>query len=340
MDHSTPLPLRIPIKHRNEPDCTCDRSNVERLRRFLAFCLAVDYEVQHDSPDKLTKDDFVHFVRLASKCLANRRPLPAFHGKGLVFDASLHVWFVGELEIECQLLDPANRLGVPHAVVFSMLRMFVGSIRCVFTGYKSRVRWMASQYGPRTLAAKLLYDRKCMINTVVRDMDLRVRMREKGMVFQGEWFATLESMDEYEMWAYESWELADKKRSAGPNPLKGLLAKKFALSTDCCHAEQLVASPWLHAMCEGKLWWAPRKRIPMRPRRRTSSDSGQGLLEKTFSPRPQSPSQQQTSSLVLKRPGTPARHSGYSSIRNSGYGPGIPVRLSFDYNYRMSGRSF
>lgn len=280
-----PEPVRQEVSHAYEPNCRCAPANVEKLRRFLAFCLAVDYGLHLDSPDKLSQKEFLHWIQLATKCLHNKRPLPGFHhGKGLVHDNSVHVWLVAETQIECYLLDPANAMGIPHGVALSMLRMFAGSVRSY--GYKSRVRWMAKLYGPKTVAGKLLYDRKALIDKVVQGADLKKMMKERLSTMQSSWFSRLESIDDFKMMdrkdVVESWTSVEKRHNTH-GPLS-FIAKRVALQADCAYAEQIRNSSWMHTKFEKKLWWnftktrsepvpivvveQPDK--PPRPRRRTS----------------------------------------------------------------------
>lgn len=152
-------------------------AKIERVKRFLTFCLSVDYKEESQNPDTFRKQDFFLFVDLARRCFLGRKcekfdtetaASPPVFSKSNPFDpafgadAEMSVE-VRDAEIQRELLAPARALGVPEMVVLSMLRMFVGSMRR--TGgrhgvfWRSRMEWLWKTYGPRVVAEKLLYDR-------------------------------------------------------------------------------------------------------------------------------------------------------------------------------------
>ncbi|GIZ41124.1 hypothetical protein CKM354_000444000 [Cercospora kikuchii] len=166
----------------------------ERLRRFLSFCLAVDYGLRTRTPDQITSDDFCHFARLAKRCYkafpSSRGHIMSYVGNVVSDDP-----FITE-----HLLTPAQALGIPSQAVLSMLRIFVsstGPLILIFCGgYHSYVNHLRRMFGLKTLAHKLVFDRKEMFKTVLpmEDTDLLNRMIAANLRQQHRLFEELDEV--------------------------------------------------------------------------------------------------------------------------------------------------
>jgi hypothetical protein len=86
-------------------ECQVDASDVERLRRFLVYCLAVDYGLQSCCPDTLRKDDWLHFTHLGKLCYEDyicKHPTSSTPLSNWTDDCCNHK------EVERYLLQPAR----------------------------------------------------------------------------------------------------------------------------------------------------------------------------------------------------------------------------------------
>ncbi|CAK1358693.1 uncharacterized protein RHO25_007275 [Cercospora beticola] len=184
---------------------SCSPDITERLRKFLSFCLAVDYELHTRTPDQITLDDFCHFAGLARRC---DKAFPSSRGHIMSYVGNV---VSDDPIITEHLLKPAQALGIPNQAVLSMLRIFVGSIgplRVVFFGgYHSYVNHLRRVFGLRTLARKLVFDRKELFKAVLpaEDTDLLHRMIAASLRQQHRFF---EELDEVTL----AWKLTLKGR--------------------------------------------------------------------------------------------------------------------------------
>lgn len=173
---------------------SCSPEVTERLRKFLSFCLAVDYGLRTRTPDQITLDDFRHFAGLARRCYkvfpSSRGPVMSYVGN-VVSDDPI---------ITEHLLTPAQALGIPSQAVLSMLRIFVGSLgpvtSIIFGGYHSYVRLLRQMFGLRTLARKLVFDRKQLFKAVLPawNTDLLYRMIAANLRQQHRFFEELDEV--------------------------------------------------------------------------------------------------------------------------------------------------
>ena len=78
-----------------------DVSDVERLRRFLSYCLAVDYGLQSSCPD------FTHLGKLCYDDYTRKHPNDPSLLLSWTDDCCTHK------DIECYVLEPAEALDIP-----------------------------------------------------------------------------------------------------------------------------------------------------------------------------------------------------------------------------------
>ena len=182
------------VLSRREPD-TAKAQATERLRRFLSFCLAVDYDRVAASPDQLTRNDWCHFVQLGRRCLA------AWQRKHVFSSSPPHHLedALGDPRIECSVIQPAKALGVPIHAAVAMSHMFVQSISRMRPNNDSAFRILPG-HGTRAIAAKLLLDRDLLFDTVLPKHHLRLRtlIDVRWTRLQRRWFVRLDSPDDYQ----------------------------------------------------------------------------------------------------------------------------------------------
>lgn len=113
---------------------------VERVRRFLSFCLAIDYLVSTDTPDKLSEEDLHHFTDLGLYCFrsASDGTPPLVRGSciGYLQPRELPI---RDTRLKIELFRPCVALGVPCTAAISMLRTFIASLRLWQAGYESQI---------------------------------------------------------------------------------------------------------------------------------------------------------------------------------------------------------
>ena len=139
----------------------------ERLRRFLSYCLAVDYGLEETCPDKLRKDDWYHFTRLSLLCYTQHRSSPSAQAP-IMFD-----WpaISDSAQLDRELFAGADALKVPRCTVVAMLRMFVSCTGVCRNRNSSTIGYIGRRYGVHVLAEKLRVDRAIMFGAVLPRCD-------------------------------------------------------------------------------------------------------------------------------------------------------------------------
>ncbi|SMY25690.1 unnamed protein product [Zymoseptoria tritici ST99CH_1A5] len=142
----------------------------ERLRRFLSFCLAIDYELAAQSPDKLTKEDLCIFVHLARRCFLRREP----HRRPLIKEDALGYLYLRSTDltvedtfVQFELMEPAKALRIPCSVVVVMLRFFISSIRLCGARYQSQTSRLVVHTSLDNLAARFFMEKKMFLDVLL-----------------------------------------------------------------------------------------------------------------------------------------------------------------------------
>jgi hypothetical protein len=225
--HQPFLEALLEAHHSEKPN---DRT--ERLRRFLSFCLAIDYELTAETPDKLTKEDLCIFVHLARRCfLERRRPTEGDMIRGNPYRYSYlkpRDVVAKDPVVQAELMEPAMALGIPCSVVIVMLRCFISSMRLRRMEYKSQIVWLRVQTSLDNIAARSFMDRHILLDallplssdaTAFRQV-MALRMDQS----HGARFKALRSPTDYTTTAYGDWILRTEKarqRASRPPPYSG-----------------------------------------------------------------------------------------------------------------------
>lgn len=183
------LPLYTPFVMERPPRYSL--RDVERLRRFLKFCLAIDYNCLPFARNWISKEDFCHFAKLAHHCFSKHT---LFTGKKLCYSGK--VSWTNQVVVE-ELLEPAAVLRIPATAVISMLRIFTMSINESECGYHSNLGHICEEYGVRTIAAKLIMDRKILFPILLSgtaDRGLWQLMLDANQRAEKRWFTRLQSV--------------------------------------------------------------------------------------------------------------------------------------------------
>lgn len=188
------------ISSQLQPVASSDQ-RVERLRRFLSFTLAIDYDLQDSTPDKLSAFDWSHFVLLA-QTVARSCPTASRRCSSNLCYLNHCLRSTASAELRSQIVEPAAILGISSRMVILQLRLFVGSIRRggkYGRGYASQLQQIAIDHGVKVLGNKLLSDRARLIEAVLpkhpRAMSpyrsLLTQMLVKNQTVIDEWFCEL-----------------------------------------------------------------------------------------------------------------------------------------------------
>lgn len=211
------------IGHRDSTSCR--EASVEllhhrstRLRRFLAFCLAIDYSIPEQDPEKLTKAELRYFVLLARHCFDGNDESPPLvdarralnyldpEYKEIAWCAHMMCWMKRPTIIS-EIVEPAEALGVPASVAMSMLRLFIASIaffpRCGANGgidkkmgsrgYRTQLFRLADGTSLRNLVAKFILDKTVLIDVVVLQPEFREMLKARMEKVHGKWFEKMNS---------------------------------------------------------------------------------------------------------------------------------------------------
>lgn len=175
--------------------CTSDGPNTgintARLRRFLSFCLAIDYGLDQESPDMLTKSEWHHIVRLSQLCFddfcQNQPPTSQL----------LYLWptLPTNKTIVEEILEPAEVLGICPRRALHMTRVFISSMNWA-TGYDSDPQFCFHVTGRmKDLAEKLTYDLEELFQKLLPRDDhmFKVKMLRAHGAISRKYFAKLES---------------------------------------------------------------------------------------------------------------------------------------------------
>ncbi|KAK4612128.1 hypothetical protein CLAFUW4_12970 [Fulvia fulva] len=163
---------------------------VERLRRFLSFCIAVDYDAHLLTPDTLDKVTWCHFMSLflMSHELLIRRSRPTHSTK------ASQTWpsHLTHAQLEKHIFRPARKLGVPKDTAMAMLRNFAQQSHV--GGYRSNLDDWANMWDLAGLESKLRIDRDWIFDTVLPPTDntaLRTAIDKKYRQVAAKWFVSL-----------------------------------------------------------------------------------------------------------------------------------------------------
>lgn len=199
---------------------------VERVRHSLSFCLAIDYNLASETPDRLSVEDFCHFNNLARRCFQSEggnppliRACTGYMNYLRPNDISL-----SDPVIEMEFLQPVRALGIPCSVSIAMLRMLISAITFWGVAYNSQMSPLAGETSLDNLSAKIFMERQMLFDillppsdTAFRDIfEVRATQELRG------WFKALRGPADYD------------------ENVRGRLAREFGER----HVEYLSALPW------------------------------------------------------------------------------------------------
>lgn len=159
---------------------------IARLRRFLSFCLAIDYECLEISPDLLDKKELLHWAAISQLCFGvftKARPRSRWPLLDWPKNAVHHP------QIEKYILKPATALGVPAQMVFLMTRVFITALDNL---YQHTLEEIVLAYGHNVLAYRIYTDRVYLFDRVLPpDSDYRARIEANNRKAEERWFEKL-----------------------------------------------------------------------------------------------------------------------------------------------------
>ncbi|KAL1311426.1 hypothetical protein AAFC00_001587 [Neodothiora populina] len=216
-DHHHLHRLQLPPAYETMPDSLlpdpsfCHPELAENLRRFLLFCLAIDYGLVPECPEPMRPTDWLPFLRLARHWSwrdSRRRyqqgydPVrPAFLGNPSRADNAADDERALKVEqcIFACIVRPAQALNIPPDIAITMLRDFPSSITSNgdYVPHNHRYRCPNT----KTLATKLLLDREILIDTLTRreHSSFRSSLHEANEKIQNKNFVSLRSPDDFEL---------------------------------------------------------------------------------------------------------------------------------------------
>lgn len=192
----------------------------ERLRRFLAHCLAVDYGLEAEVPDQLRQDDWAHFIGISTTLYYVQK----------VRHPSAYPTF--ELPLDCrstyangELFDHCSALGIPREAALCMLRLNICGTKLFSCRTVSAIEIIAKRYGMHTLAWKLCLDRDLLIDALLpaRYSTFRERMMTRNEGVSLRYFEHLSGMNDYQLSTYGATHLANAHDDT--NSLRGFIAE-------------------------------------------------------------------------------------------------------------------
>lgn len=242
-------------------------NETERLRRFLSFCLAIDYNLTSKTPDKLTQGDFSHFVPLSHRCFlspSEEEEEPFIRPLSMKWSEPRDITTLDTFITE-QLLNPAKALGVPSSVAISMLRLFLVAIPFWSSGYSSRIPWLAKTTSLKTLAAKFVMDREVLLPALIPlfEEEFLEQMSDRMRAEHSRWFDRVSSPMDFEVGnAIEGCVCATLERRDREVPHLGRLRyrdNEGAIRRDCEYAMLVVESFEMAGREESWKIWALRR---------------------------------------------------------------------------------
>lgn len=161
------------------------------LRRFLSFCLAVDYDLVQESPDMLTESEWHHMVRLSRLCFED------FCQNQPQTSELLYLWQTlptNKIIVE-ELIIPSEALGICPRRVLYMTRVFISSMNYA-AGYHSEPEFCFHHVtgNIKDVAEKLVYDLEEMFPKVLPRDDclFKAKMYRAHGAVSRRYFVTLE----------------------------------------------------------------------------------------------------------------------------------------------------
>ncbi|TKA83886.1 hypothetical protein B0A55_00107 [Friedmanniomyces simplex] len=146
-------------------------SNPERLRRFLSYCLAVDYGLETVMPDRLRRDDWSHFMSTSSACYAYWREQRC--KSPTMFSTSYLDWpaELSSVRLNRALFTDADKLNLPRPVVVRMLCMFTVCTKVLGRHNQSWIQHISKYHSMQRLATKPSTDRDLVFDIIYPGAD-------------------------------------------------------------------------------------------------------------------------------------------------------------------------
>lgn len=171
-----------------------DQVQVERVRRFLLFCLAVDYNLVTASKGWLNGEEWSYFMRLAR--LAMKEGIVARKNGGIV-EEDLKADSESQT-VQREFHMPVYELGVPLSMARSLLILFPRRVRA--NGEHGSVLKRNNAHTMPELATRLLTDREIVFDALmdgVNNARLRKDLEEANRKLEKQFFTKLDSPDDY-----------------------------------------------------------------------------------------------------------------------------------------------
>ncbi|KAK5110520.1 hypothetical protein LTR62_005712 [Meristemomyces frigidus] len=185
----------LPTEARIKPATgSLDQAQVERIRRFLLFCLVVDYNLTTSTRGYLQGEDWNYFMRLAR--LATREGITARkHGiraEDLAPDSESQI-------VQREFHVPVLELGIPLSIARSLLVLFPRRVRA--NGEHGSVLKRNNAHTLPELATRILTDREILFDALLDETPqhapLRKDLEAANKKVERQTFASLRSPDDY-----------------------------------------------------------------------------------------------------------------------------------------------
>lgn len=170
----------------NNDDMSSVSMETERLRKFISFCLAADYQAYLDSPCSysLSSEDRHHYIDVYDAYSAMRKTC----GSGLGHDRVLAPY------LRKHLHEPCASLRIPVGCVELVVLRFAYSVNHSgrYEGCTRRIRQVA---GMRVLAKKLWTDRQLRIPRLRMSEETRLKLNEALLWMARLYFVSIDGSD-------------------------------------------------------------------------------------------------------------------------------------------------
>lgn len=171
---------------------------VSSLRRFLEYCLCIDYRLLDRVPP-LPGTEWRHWVRTARGMGTLNR-----YGRLPLADGG-HELLSWTEYCDFYIARPSNTLGVPPW--FTGVMIFLFPFTQNFRDRPSSLLFRFSLRGMGTLASKLAIDRDIIIDSVITCPVLKQELKEQNEREIKRWFTSLQSPTDFQLTPFaEEWE--------------------------------------------------------------------------------------------------------------------------------------
>ncbi|EME39788.1 hypothetical protein DOTSEDRAFT_27747 [Dothistroma septosporum NZE10] len=165
--HDTASTVRSSRRDREPSRGNDNDPKVERLRRFLSFCLAVDYEAHLLTPDTLDKATWCHFISLFLIAASLLYHSVLQQRRASTYELVPPTWpsNLTHPQLEKHIFKPSRHLGINVDTSMAMLINF--ALECHVSGYRSNIDRYADLWDLKGLEKKLRRDRDILFDRLL-----------------------------------------------------------------------------------------------------------------------------------------------------------------------------